>query len=214
MPRLHQVSRAEATAPIVTTMYDLLFEDRDPVAEPGTATGTRGDWWPAFANVPDILEHAVQGFGIYQSPRRVLDPLLRELGQARAGWAAGSQFVFSQHCKSLRALGVPDEKIEAVGYWPAASCFTDLERMILAFTDCLVLDRGRVPDQLFAAIHDQLGDQATLELTYITSLYLQHAVMSRALRTEWDDVDERIVEVADPNTDSTVGLNIALPQDG
>ena len=32
--------------------------------EPGTVTGTRGDWWPAFANVPDILEHAVQGFGI------------------------------------------------------------------------------------------------------------------------------------------------------
>jgi len=68
MPRLHQVSRAEASAPIVTMMYDLLFEDRDPVAEPGTATGTRGDWWPVFANVPDILEHAVQGFGIYQSP--------------------------------------------------------------------------------------------------------------------------------------------------
>ena len=125
--------------------------------------------------------------------------MLRELGQARAGWAAGSQFVFSQHCKSLRALGVPDDKIEAVGYWPAASCFTELERFVLAFTDCLVLDRGRVPDQLFAAIHDQLGDQATLELTYITSLYLQHAVMSRALRTEWDDVDERIVEVAGPD---------------
>jgi alkylhydroperoxidase family enzyme len=213
MPRLHQVSRAEASAPIVTMMYDLLFEDRDPVTEPGTATGTRGDWWPAFANVPDILEHAVQGFGIYQSPKRVLDPVLRELGQARAGWAAGSQFVFSQHCKSLRALGVPDEKIEAVGYWPAASYFTELERYVLAFTDCLVLDRGRVPDQLFAAIHDALGDEATLELTYITALYLQHAVMSRALRTEWDDVDERIVEVIDPATDATVGLNIALPPD-
>ena len=113
MPRLHQVTRAEADAPIVRAMYDLLFGDRDPVAEPGTETGTRGDWWPAFANVPDILEHAVQGFGIYRSPRRVLDPVLRELGQARAGWAAGSQFVFSQHCKSLRALDVPDEKIEA-----------------------------------------------------------------------------------------------------
>ena len=120
MPRLHQVSRAEADAPIVTTMYDLLFPGRDPVAEPGTETGTRGDWWPAFANVPDILEHAVKGFGIYRSGRRVLDPVLRELGQARAGWAGESQFVFSQHCKALRALGVADDKIEAVGYWPAA----------------------------------------------------------------------------------------------
>jgi alkylhydroperoxidase family enzyme len=212
MPRLHQVTRAETDAPIVTAMYDLLFGDRDPVAEPGTETGTRGDWWPAFANVPDILEHAVQGFGIYRSSRRVLDPVLRELGQARAGWAAGSQFVFSQHCKSLRALGVADEKIEAVAYWGAATCFDELERIVLAYTDCLVLDRGRVPDQLFDALYERLGDEATLELTYITALYLQHAVMSRALRTEWDDVDERVVEVAGPD-DANVGLNISLPAD-
>ncbi len=213
MPRLHQVSRAEASAPIVTVMYDLLFGERDPVAEPGTETGTRGDWWPAFATVPDILEHAVQGFGLYQSPRRVLDPVLRELGQARAGWAAGSQFVFSQHCKSLRALGVPDDKIEAVAYWQAASCFDELERLVLAYADCLVLDHGRVHDTVFDAIHRRLGDAATLELTYITALYLQHAVMSRALRTEWDDVDERVVEVKGPDAaGAPVGLNIALPR--
>jgi alkylhydroperoxidase family enzyme len=214
MPRLHQVGRAESDAPIVTAMYDLLFGDRDPVAEPGTATGTSGDWWPTFANVPDILEHAVQGFGVYQSRRRVLDPVLRELGQARAGWAAGSQFVFSQHCKSLRALGVPEEKIEGVAAWAAAACFSDLERLVLAYTDCLVLDRGRVPDALFAAIYEQLGDIAMLELTYITALYLQHAVMSRALRTEWDDVDERVVEVAGPEgVDAVSGLHIARPED-
>ena len=33
MPRLRQVAKDEATAPIVTTMYDWLFEGRDPVAE-------------------------------------------------------------------------------------------------------------------------------------------------------------------------------------
>ena len=38
MPRLHQVPRSEARAEIVTVMYDMLFDDRDPVAEPGTAT--------------------------------------------------------------------------------------------------------------------------------------------------------------------------------
>jgi alkylhydroperoxidase family enzyme len=179
-------------------MYDLLFGDRDPVAEPGTETGTPGDWWTVFANVPDVLEHAVRGFGLYRSPDRVLDPVLRELGQTRAGWAAQSQFVFSQHCKSLRGLGVSEERIAAVAHWPAADCFTEVERLVLAFTDCLVLDLGRVPDALFDALRRHLGDEALLELTYITSLYLQHAVMSRALRTEFDDVDERIVEVAAP----------------
>ena len=41
MPRLRQVPRAEAE-PDVAKMYDMLFGDRDPVAEPGTATGTPG----------------------------------------------------------------------------------------------------------------------------------------------------------------------------
>ncbi len=195
MPRLHQVDRDEAEAGIVTTMYDLLFEDRDPVHEPGTATGTPGDWWTVFANSPDVLQHAVQGFALYQSPKRALDPVLRELGQTRAGYTAGSQFVFSQHCKSLRGLGVPEDKIAAVAHWPAADCFDEVERLVLAYTDCLVLDRGRVPDVLFEKLHEHLGDVELLELTYITTLYLQHAVMSRALRTEFDDVDERIVEV-------------------
>ena len=74
-------------------MYDLLFGDRDPVSEPGTSDGTTGDWWTVFARVPDILEHSVQGFALYQSPTRHLAPLLRELGQARVGWASSSQFV-------------------------------------------------------------------------------------------------------------------------
>ena len=44
-------------------------------------------------------------------------PELRELGQTRAGWLVGSQFVFSQHCKSCRALGFSEEKIEALKAW-------------------------------------------------------------------------------------------------
>ena len=69
---------------------------------------------------------------------------------------------------------------------------------MLAYADCLVLDRGRVPDGLFDALRAELSDEEILELTYITALYLQHAVMSRALRTEFDDRDEPVVEVAAP----------------
>jgi alkylhydroperoxidase family enzyme len=198
MPRLRQVAKADATAPIVTLMYDYLFEGRDPVAEPGTAEGTPGDWWTVFALVPDVLEHAVAGFGLYQSPNRRLAPRLRELAQARAGWAAGSQFVYSQHCKALRDLGVDESLIGSVPHWTAATGFDPTERLVLAYTDCLVFDRGRVPDGLFEALHAQLGDEEILELTYVAALYLQHAVMSRALRTEFDDRAEPVVEVDRP----------------
>jgi alkylhydroperoxidase family enzyme len=191
-------------------MYDYIFGDRDPITEPGTESGSPGDWWTVFASSPEILEHAVQGFGIYRSPKRKLDPLLRELGQTRVGWAAQSLFVFSQHCKSLRALGVPEEKIKSVAHWQSADCFSEVERLVLAYTDCLALDHGRVADGLFDKLHEKLSDEEIIELTYITTLYLQHAVMSRALRTEFDDVPDRMVEVPAPEGSDPVEVGSYL----
>jgi alkylhydroperoxidase family enzyme len=197
MPRLREIRKAEAHAS-AQKVYELLFGTRDPVDEPGTATGTPGNWWTVFAGAPDIFDHAVAGFQLYRSPKRVLSPALRELGQTRAGWARGSQFVFSQHCKAARSVGLSEEKIVAIPAWQVADCFTPLERAVLAYTDALVFDGGRVADGVFSALKSELSDEAILELTYVTALYDMHAVMSRALRLEYDDVEERIVEVAAP----------------
>jgi alkylhydroperoxidase family enzyme len=199
MPRLRPIPRAEATTKVVAATYDLLFgQDRDPVADPGTATGTPGDWWTVFANSPDVLRHANQGFALYRDPARKLDPVLRELAQTWAGWACASQFVYSQHCKSLRGLGVSEDKIAAIPSWQTAGVFDPRERLVLAYADRLVMHRGRVPDALFAELKAQFSDEEIVELTYITCLYDMHAVMSKALRTEFDDRDEPIVEVPAP----------------
>ena len=203
MPRLRQVSKDEAPESI-QRMYGFLFGDRDPVAEPGTDTGTPGDWWTVFALVPDCFEHSIEGFRLYRSPKRSLDPQLRELGQTRAGYARGSQFVFSQHCKSMRYLGFTEEQIEAIPNWQIADCFSDLERMVLAYTDCLVLEGGRTPDDLFDALKVHLTDEEILELTYITCMYEMHATMCRALRLEYDNVPERIVEIPAPEGSSDI----------
>lgn len=195
MPRLRQVPRSEA-GPLATLMYDMLFQDRDPVAQPGTDTGTPGNWWTVFALVPDCLEHAVKGFQFYRDKNRKLDPQLRELGQTRAGFSRASQFVFSQHCKSCRSVGLTEDKIDAISHWQVSDAFSELERAVLAYTDALVLEGGRVQDAVFDALKLHLSDEEILELTYITALYDMHAVMSRALRLEYDDIEEAIVEIA------------------
>lgn len=197
MPRLRQVARDEAPEHI-QRMYEFLFGDRDPVEEPGTDTGTPGNWWTVFALVPDCFDHAVAGFRFYRSPKRELDPKLRELGQCRAGYARGSQFVFSQHCKAMRDLGFTEEQIEAVPHWYAADCFDELERLVLGYADCLVLDGGRTPDGLFDALKEHLSDAEILELTYTTCMYEMHATICRALHLEYDDEPERVVEVPAP----------------
>jgi AhpD family alkylhydroperoxidase len=197
MPRLRQVPRAEAH-PFAQRMYQFLFGERDPVKEPGTETGTPGNWWTVFALVPDAFDHAVAGLQFYRSPKRKLDPKLRELGQLRVGWARGCLFVYSQHCKAARGVGLTEEQIQAIAHWQVADCYSPVERAVLAYTDALVYDGGRVADGVFEAMKKLLSDEEILEFTYVTALYDFHAVTTKALRLEYDDVPDRMVEVKAP----------------
>ena len=199
MPVLRQVPRSDVTDETINLFYDRLFgPGRDPVAEPGTATGTPGDWWTVFALAPDIFKHAVDGFAVYRHPARKIDPVLRELGQTRAGWVKASQFVFSQHCKSLRGLGVSEEKIAAVAHWTVSDIFNDQERAVLAYADCLCQADGRTPLAVFEKLRTFWDDEQIFEFTYITTLYAMHAVITRALRMEFDNREDPITEVAAP----------------
>jgi alkylhydroperoxidase family enzyme len=213
MPRLRQVPRSEAH-PNAQKLYELIFGDRDPVREPGTETGTPGNWWTVFAGVPDCFDHAVQGFAFYRSRKRRISPRLRELGQLRAGYARGSRFVFSQHCKAARAVGLSEEQVRAVPAWSVATCFSPIERAVLAYTDCLVLEGGRVPDGVFEALRAELDDTEILELTYVTCTYDMHATMSRALRLEYDDVDDPITEVPAPESASADVMSMVDEAEG
>jgi alkylhydroperoxidase family enzyme len=140
----------------------------------------------------------VDGFAVYRHPDRKIDPVLRELGQPRAGWVKASQFVFSQHCKSLRGLGVSEEKIAAIPAWSVSEVFNDQERTVLAYADCLSGAGGRTPDAVFDKLKSFWSDEQIFEFTYITCLYDMHAVINRALRMEFDDRPDPIVEVAAP----------------
>ena len=199
MPAIKPVPRKDITNKTILAYFNHLFgPDRDPIDDPGTATGSPGDWWSVFANSEEVFEHAVAGFKLYRSPNIKLDPVLRELGQTRVGWAIGSQFVFSQHCKMLRALGLSDDKIKAVAHWQISDLFDDKERAVLAYADCLATAHGRTPVDVTEKLKTFLSDEEIMEFTYIVSMYVMHAIMSRALKTEFDDRPEAIVEVDAP----------------
>ena len=56
-----------------------------------------------------------------------------------------------------------------------------------------------------------LSDEEILELTYVTAMYEMHATVCRALRLEYDDVDDTIEEVAAPEgVDADLYAQIAL----
>ena len=209
MPRLSQVSRDDAPDGIVTTMYDFIFGDRDPVAIPGLPNGTTGDWWTVVAQSPELLEHCVKGFMFYRSPDREVPADLRELAQLRVGWARASRFVFSQHCKACRDNGVTEEKIQGIDAWETSTAYSPAERAVLAWTDALVLHGGRASDATFAALAEHLSEVAILELTYIACWYDLHAVMSKAFRLELDNETDPITELTGPGITRSLEPNAA-----
>ncbi len=87
-----------------------------------------------------------------------------------------------------------------------ADCFSPLERAVLAYTDAIALQHGRVPDGVFQVLHDELSEVAILELTYITGTYVMHAITTRALRLEFDEQQQQITGVTALLGESAVQL--------
>lgn len=203
MPRLKPVPRDKAD-PRVIPVYDLVFgPDRDPVQSPGTATGSPGNFFTTWANAPAILEHfqtLMPKPGASEVPASQIDPALRALAACRTGYVIQSTFVFSQNCKACRIAGVPEEKIQAVPCWTLSKLFTDAERAVLAYVDANVLERGRVHDQVIAELCKVMSEEQLIGLSFTINFYAMHGRSCRALRLEYDDVPERLVEIPAPAT--------------
>jgi alkylhydroperoxidase family enzyme len=194
MPRISELPRAEAP-PDVQAMYDRVFgQGRDPAAEPGTSTGTPGNWWSIWSRAPDVMKF----FSAYSYAQAPLEAPIRSMALMRTGYVCESQFVFSQHTKGARVSGVPEEKIEAIPYWQISELFTPKERAALAYTDALAAQQGRVHDKIFAAVVEHFGVEQTLLLTYFVNMYVLHATTCRSLKLEYDDLPERLVEIPAP----------------
>jgi alkylhydroperoxidase family enzyme len=188
VPKLSEVRRADTDSPVVLAAYDYVFgEGRCPVEDPGTADGTRGDWWTTYALVPDVLQHAIDGFLLYRSRNRLLDPQVREAAQLRVGARAASKFVERQHARAALEAGLSEDAVDAIRSGGSSADLTPAMVAALAYVDALVVGVGTVPPEVDRALTEHFDDRQILELTYVTTLYLAHAVASKALRLEDDD---------------------------
>jgi alkylhydroperoxidase family enzyme len=188
VPKLSEVRRADTTSPVVLAAYDYVFgDDRCPVEQPGTADGTRGDWWTTYALVPDVLQHAIDGFLLYRSGSRLLDPQVREAVQLRVGAQAGSKFVERQHARAALEAGLSEDAVSAIRSSGFGAGLSPAVSAALAYVDALVVDLGSVSPVVDRDLAEHFDDQQILELTYIATLYLAHAVACKALRLEDDD---------------------------
>jgi len=195
--RLKQVSLKEAS-PEIREIYKQFFGERDPVAEPGTATGTPGDYWTTFALVPDILKMSRESLFALLQPGRALKPRFRELAILRTGIVGDSRFEYSQHLKVARMVGVAEEKLRAIKGWTTSDQFEPAERAVMAAADEMV-GRNLIEDATFAELKKHFSDEQIMELVFVIATWRMHGMVVRALHLEYDaDTTARMEEVPAP----------------
>jgi len=104
-----------------------------------------------------------------------LDPMLRELAITRAGILCNSAYEVHQHRKLCRFIGIPEEKINALEAGSASPVYSEIERLVLRFTEETVL-RYKVSDETFAAISKHFSHEQLVELAIAAGCYMMMSV--------------------------------------
>jgi alkylhydroperoxidase family enzyme len=199
--RLRPVPRAEAPAE-VQEIYKEFFGDRDPVANPGTATGTPGDYWTTYALVPDILKMSRASLLAMLQPGRIVEPHFRELAILRAAIVGDSRFEYSQHLKVARMVGISEDKLAAIKGWITSDQFDAAERAVMAAADEMV-GRNLIEDATFANLKRHFSEAQIMEIVYVVALWRMHGMIVRALHLEYDDdTTARMQEIPAPSAQS------------
>jgi alkylhydroperoxidase family enzyme len=123
-----------------------------------------------MAHSPSYLEQYCRLGGAIRH-KGELDPVVRELAITRTGILCEAPYEVVAHKRIGKGVGVTDEQNDALDDWKSATCFNEVQRAALAFTDEIV-KLHRVTDATFNAIAAKLTPAAMIELQLSVGFYI------------------------------------------
>jgi alkylhydroperoxidase family enzyme len=118
-----------------------------------------------------------------------LDPVVRELAITRTGILCEAPYEVVAHKRIGKNVGVTDEQNAALEDWKSATCFDDVQRAALAFTDEIVALR-RPTDATFNAIAAKLTPAALIELQLSVGFYIMTSKFLETFAIDMQPVTE------------------------
>jgi AhpD family alkylhydroperoxidase len=105
------------------------------------------------------MEQYLGGCGLEQS--------LLDLVRLRASQINRCAFCIDMHWKDLRASGESEQRLYMLDAWREASCYSERERAVLAWTEAvtLIADTG-VPDEIYEQARSQFSETELANLTF------------------------------------------------
>ena len=115
--------------------------------------------------------------------------MVRELAITRTGILCEAPYEIVAHKRIGKSVGVTDEQNAALEDWKSATCFDELQRAALAFTDEIVALR-RPTDVTFAAIAAKLTPAALIELQLSVGFYIMTSKFLETFEIDMQPVEQ------------------------
>jgi len=115
-----------------------------------------------------------------------LDARLREIAILRTAKDCRSIYEWTQHVPAAKHVGVTDEQIAAIEKWTEASCFSEIERLVLQLTDEVNANvKGR--RETVEALKKLLSPAKIIELLVIIGHWRQTASVLETLEVDLEE---------------------------
>ena len=118
-----------------------------------------------------------------------LDPIVRELAITRTGILCEAPYEIVAHKRIGKNVGVTDEQNAALENWQSASCFNEVQRAALTFTDEIVKLK-KPTDATFKAIAALLTPAALIELQLSVGFYIMTSKFLETFEIDMQPVTE------------------------
>jgi alkylhydroperoxidase family enzyme len=141
-----------------------------------------------MAHSPSHLEQYCRLGGAIRH-RGELDPVVRELAITRTGILCEAPYEVVAHRRIGGNVGVSDAQNAALEDWESASCFDEVQRAALAFTDEIVR-LPRPTDATFEAIATKLTPAALVELQLAVGFYIMTSKFLETFAIDMQPVEE------------------------
>ena len=139
-----------------------------------------------IANASEAVFQNFSRLGNALMTRGKLNGKLREIAILRNARVCNSLYEYTQHVPIAKSTGVSDEELAAIDNWESAQCFTDLERLVLRFTDEIARNVKGTKATL-AALQQHLGAGEIVELIMAIGFW---GMVARVLETTEVELEE------------------------
>jgi alkylhydroperoxidase family enzyme len=143
-----------------------------------------------MAHSPSYLEQYCRLGGAIRH-KGELDPVVREIAITRTGILCEAPYEIVAHKRIGKNVGVTDEQNAALENWQSATCFNEVQRAALAFTDEIVRLK-RPTDATVNAIRSKLTPAALIELQLSVGFYIMTSKFLETFEIDMQPVTEVI----------------------